>query len=73
MAADSVTALKLISRAGVIVWDDYVRGWPGVVAAVDELGCRSPPARGRGSHDMRRGYWQMAPAQRIGVALDSHR
>jgi predicted O-methyltransferase YrrM len=35
-SADSRTALQLIAPGGMIVWDDYERGWPDVVRAVDE-------------------------------------
>lgn len=34
---DTATALRLRSASGIIVWDDYIPGWPGVVRAVDEL------------------------------------
>lgn len=36
--ADTATAFRLLKPGGVIVWDDYERGWPGVVQAVDECG-----------------------------------
>jgi predicted O-methyltransferase YrrM len=36
--ADTATALKLVAPGGVIVWDDYMILWPGVVRAVDESG-----------------------------------
>ena len=35
--ADSQAALRLLRPGGVILWDDYEPGWPGVVRAVDEL------------------------------------
>jgi len=35
--ADSRQALQLLTPGGVVVWDDYTTGWPGVVRAVDEL------------------------------------
>lgn len=38
--ADTVNALRLLAPGGLIVWDDYQVGWPGVVRAVDE--CRQP-------------------------------
>ena len=34
--ADTLTALKLVHEAGVVIWDDYQEGWPGVIRAVDE-------------------------------------
>lgn len=37
-SADSRNALKLLAPGGMVVWDDYQVGWPGVVRAVDELG-----------------------------------
>jgi predicted O-methyltransferase YrrM len=37
-SADTATAFQLLRPGGVIVWDDYVTGWPGVVRAVDESG-----------------------------------
>jgi predicted O-methyltransferase YrrM len=36
--ADTEAALRMLSDDGVIVWDDYTSGWPGVVRAVDETG-----------------------------------
>jgi predicted O-methyltransferase YrrM len=36
--ADTRTAQRLVNSGGVIVWDDYVPRWPGVVRAVDETG-----------------------------------
>lgn len=35
--SDTENALRLRSASGIIVWDDYIPGWPGVVHAVDEL------------------------------------
>ena len=35
--SDSRAALKLLRPGGVILWHDYIPGWPGVVRAVDEL------------------------------------
>lgn len=34
---DTHNALRLRSASGIVVWDDYIPGWPGVVRAVDEL------------------------------------
>lgn len=34
--ADTRSALQMLAPGGVIVWDDYVPGWPDVVRAVDE-------------------------------------
>ncbi len=34
---DSETALNLIRPGGIILWHDYVLGWPGVVKAVEEI------------------------------------
>src|SRR5690606_750981 len=36
-ASDTQKALRLVSPTGVVVWHDYMEGWPGVVRAVDEL------------------------------------
>jgi len=36
-AADSRSALRLLRAGGVILWHDYIPGWPGVVKAIDEL------------------------------------
>jgi predicted O-methyltransferase YrrM len=33
---DTARALAILSDAGVVIWDDYTRIWPGVVKAVDE-------------------------------------
>lgn len=35
--SDSETALRLVRKGGVIVWDDYGSYWPGVKKALDEL------------------------------------
>jgi len=35
--SDTANAIRLASRNGIVVWDDYIPGWPGVVAAVDAL------------------------------------
>jgi predicted O-methyltransferase YrrM len=35
--SDSQAALNLLRPGGVILWHDYVPGWPGVVRALDEL------------------------------------
>jgi predicted O-methyltransferase YrrM len=35
--SDTRNALRLIRDGGVVVWDDYTEGWPGVVHAVDTL------------------------------------
>ncbi len=35
--ADTANALKMLSPAGLLVWDDYHVGWPGVVRAVEEV------------------------------------
>lgn len=40
VSADTTTALRLVRSGGVVVWDDYTRGWPDVVRAVDEAGRR---------------------------------
>jgi predicted O-methyltransferase YrrM len=32
---DTANALKMVAPGGLVVWDDYSRGWPAVVAAVD--------------------------------------
>lgn len=37
-SADTRTAQQLVNSGGVIVWDDYLPQWPGVVRAVDETG-----------------------------------
>ena len=37
VASDTANAMNLIHDSGTIIWDDYLPGWPGVVAAVDEL------------------------------------
>jgi len=34
--ADTATALRLLARGGIAVWDDYQIGWPEVVRSVDE-------------------------------------
>lgn len=36
--ADTGSAQKLLASGGMIIWDDYTVGWPGVVRAVDESG-----------------------------------
>jgi predicted O-methyltransferase YrrM len=36
--SDTATALRLLAPGGVIVWDDYMPSWPGVVRAVEESG-----------------------------------
>ena len=36
VAVDTATAFRLLRCNGVVVWDDYMVGWPGVVRAVDE-------------------------------------
>lgn len=33
---DTDNAFRLLAPGGLILWDDYVVGWPGVVRAVDE-------------------------------------
>lgn len=38
VAADTASAVRMVSERGIIVWDDYDGGWPGVVQAVDEAG-----------------------------------
>ena len=35
---DTDNALRLLAPGGIVVWDDYQVGWPGVVRAVDECG-----------------------------------
>jgi predicted O-methyltransferase YrrM len=35
--SDSRAALTLIRPEGIILWHDYIPGWPGVIKAVDEL------------------------------------
>lgn len=35
-SSDTRSALQIVGGNGVIVWDDYMRGWPVVVQAVDE-------------------------------------
>lgn len=37
VAADSDNALKMIHSGGLVVWDDYIPGWPEVVSVVDGL------------------------------------
>jgi hypothetical protein len=36
--ADTASAPRLVSPGGLVNWDDYRIGWPGVVRAVDESG-----------------------------------
>lgn len=48
-ASDSATARSLVSPQGLIVWDDYTAGWPGVVQAVDELPILDDIVRPRGT------------------------
>ncbi len=36
-ASDTQAALKIRNAAAVVLWHDYVPGWPGVVKAVDQL------------------------------------
>ena len=36
--ADTTNAFRLVRPGGVVVWDDYMTAWPGVVRAVDESG-----------------------------------
>jgi predicted O-methyltransferase YrrM len=40
VASDTRHAFELLRPGGLIVWDDYVAGWPGVVSAVDALEAR---------------------------------
>ena len=47
--ADTMTALSLLSPGGIVVWDDYMPGWPGVVRAVDELPQRAQIRRPEGT------------------------
>ncbi len=35
--SDTINALKVLGKGGVVVWDDYSPCWPGVKRAVDEL------------------------------------
>jgi predicted O-methyltransferase YrrM len=44
---DTARALGMLSDAGLVIWDDYTRTWPGVVKAVDET--RLPVFRIRGT------------------------
>jgi predicted O-methyltransferase YrrM len=37
VAADTASAFRLLRPGGIVIWDDYTPGWPGVVQAVDEL------------------------------------
>jgi hypothetical protein len=37
VSADTLNAMKLVRRGGIVVWDDYTPGWPAVVASVDSL------------------------------------
>jgi predicted O-methyltransferase YrrM len=36
-SADTRAAKRLVDSGGLIVWDDYLPQWPGVVRAVDEM------------------------------------
>lgn len=38
--ADTKTSFRLLRPGGIIVWDDYMTGWPGVLRAVDGSGRR---------------------------------
>jgi predicted O-methyltransferase YrrM len=40
VTADSRHAFELLRPGGLIIWDDYVAGWPGVMSAVDALDAR---------------------------------
>jgi hypothetical protein len=35
--SDSVNALRMLSRGGIVLWDDYSAMWPEVVRAVDDV------------------------------------
>ena len=37
ICSDTINALKVLRKGGVIVWDDYSPYWPGVKRLVDEL------------------------------------
>jgi hypothetical protein len=39
-SSDSENALRLAGPSGVVVWDDYIPQWPGVIRAVDEAAAR---------------------------------
>ena len=39
-SADSENALRLAGPSGVVVWDDYIPQWPGVIQAVNESAAR---------------------------------
>ena len=39
-SADSENALRLVGPSGVVIWDDYIPQWPGVIQAVDEAAGR---------------------------------
>jgi predicted O-methyltransferase YrrM len=36
--ADTANALRMVRVGGLVIWDDYLPGWPGVVSAVDDCG-----------------------------------
>jgi len=39
-SADSENALRLVGPTGVVIWDDYIPQWPGVIQAVNETAAR---------------------------------
>jgi predicted O-methyltransferase YrrM len=43
--SDSRTALELVRPGGLVIWHDYMSGWPGVVRAVDDLLRHGVPVR----------------------------
>ena len=46
---DTKKALEILAPGGVVLWHDFVPGWPGVMEYLDELGARLPLQRIEGT------------------------
>ncbi len=46
---DTKKVLEILAPAGVVLWHDYVPGWPGVMEYLDELGAKLPLQRIEGT------------------------
>jgi predicted O-methyltransferase YrrM len=43
VVSDSANALRMVRPGGVVLWDDYLPGWPGVTRALHELRAAGHP------------------------------